>query len=746
MMSATSSLRRSLLMAALLVALPSGGSEKDFEEALQLVDRTIAAGKAKKAKELLVTTIEESKDQPWALYHLTEIMDDLRRATFWSSNEKPEPKTLVSGELMSWSPSSGQIKLRYRVDPDAEKPSGKTKGSSGARKGGGRILADFTEHGSLLFHPLAFEGPFTIEIQGDSYPALSEPAHPPAIVVCADWSQSTIVSFGLPPQKQGTQIRYVPARIVHVENGEATTEAEAQCTAMPGTEYDLKVVVSSSSITAFSSDQKLLTAKKPESVYGQFGVQNCPRVTEILVTGKIQPSWLQGVVDAALQEKWTTFEKSYKPIADLPVWLREKAWASAFGAPVSDEAVPGKEDPGDKERMRAFLTLAREKGPQAAFDYARGLPAEGTKEELRSWLAAIALWELGCEKEALEACAKVCALDQQFFPARRMRVRLVAAVSTYREAIEDCKSLVADFPRESAAYLGLTELELLDGHPEDARAAVRAAIDAGVPAGILEDAEHLVARALKGPLWSRSYEYKSEHYVISSDISQPLCFQAANLLEKFYAKFNIHLRRVAGQEKRTFRVYLFSGRAGYDAYTKDLLGKEKKNTAGLYSPLVKQLLIWNLPDAESMMRTIRHEGFHQYLDRLVGWSPVWLNEGLAEYFEGSRLVNAAWSDGEMQPGHVRLLQKSAMTPLKDFVRIHPGAFYEPKSVDLNYAEAWAFVHFLLNSGAKNKQRFERLLDALIGGAKPRAAIAEVFDEASLSKLEPEFADYVRGLK
>ena len=34
----------------------------------------------------------------------------------------------------------------------------------------------------------------------------------------------------------------------------------------------------------------------------------------------------------------------------------------------------------------------------------------------------------------------------------------------------------------------------------------------------------------------------------------------------------------------------------------------------MYSPLLKQLLIWNTPDSDRMIRTARHEGFHQYLD------------------------------------------------------------------------------------------------------------------------------------
>jgi hypothetical protein len=56
------------------------------------------------------------------------------------------------------------------------------------------------------------------------------------------------------------------------------------------------------------------------------------------------------------------------------------------------------------------------------------------------------------------------------------------------------------------------------------------------------------------------------------------------------------------------------------------------------------------------------------------------------------------------------------------------------------------VHFLLNSGAEHKKRFDKLLDALFAGTKGKEAIAKAFDDASLPALQREFESYVSGLK
>jgi len=721
-----------------------GGTEKKFEEALRVVDRTIASGKGKRAKELLLATIETSRDQPWALYHLTEIEDNLRRATFWSSMERPDPKDLVSGELLSWSPASGQIKLRYKLRPESEDARGKNRGS-GAAKGPGP-LADFTRQGSLWVHPIAFDGPFTIEIQGASYPAFSDPPRAPTIAVCAGWSRSTLVAFGLQAEPSNQGRRHVPARIVQVEGGESTTEAQGDPEIRPGQSYSAKVAVTPSSVTAYVNDDKILAATRSGPLDGRFAFENFPGEIEISVAGKAQPSWLQNLVDTAIQERWTAFEKGYRAVDDLPAWLRGKAAGTGVPSPGAKALLPGKDSSRGLDHVEVFATLIREGNYEAALDCVERIPAGDVAEEVRGWLCAQALSGLGRDRDALDACARVCALDSDFLPARRMKVGLQADVAGLRPAIEDGVRTVADFPKESGPCLDLATLYLLAGRPEEARALVRSAIDAGIPALELQEAGRLVTRALRGPLWSKSYEYKSEHYTIASDISQQVCFEAASLLEKSYTKFNLHLRRVPAQEKRVFRVYLFSGRAGYEAYTRDLVGHAKEGTAGLYYPVVKQLLIWNVPDFENMMRTVRHEGFHQYLDRLVGDAPIWLNEGLAEYYEGSRLVKGSWSDGEVQIGHVELLREKGFLPLREFVRIRPSAFYEPKAVHAAYAQSWALVHFLLNSGAENREVFDRVLDALIAGARPIGAVEKTFTEPVLARLEPEFARYVRQLR
>ena len=195
-----------------------------------------------------------------------------------------------------------------------------------------------------------------------------------------------------------------------------------------------------------------------------------------------------------------------------------------------------------------------------------------------------------------------------------------------------------------------------------------------------------------------------------------------------------------------FRVFLFAGEAGYTDYSRQILGSAPAHTAGLYSPILKQLLIWNLPKREDMEKTIRHEGFHQFLDRVLVDPPSWFNEGMAEFWETARRENDRFTGGQPRPDHVATLMhnRAALPPLKDFVYGSATDFYA--NAELRYAEGWALVHFLRKGPPQYQKVFQQLWEALRADSSARAAIDKGFAGIDLGKLESDFWSYVGKLK
>ena len=102
---------------------------------------------------------------------------------------------------------------------------------------------------------------------------------------------------------------------------------------------------------------------------------------------------------------------------------------------------------------------------------------------------------------------------------------------------------------------------------------------------------------------------------------------------------------------------------------------------------------WNSRVAEDL----RHEVTHAYVHSVIPDVPLWLDEGIAEYFEGSR------SDRGLNKSHLEYL-----------VAEHDSGRWEPnlerleslqqagEMSQLDYAESWLWVHFMIHHSDKTQ--------------------------------------------
>jgi hypothetical protein len=101
---------------------------------------------------------------------------------------------------------------------------------------------------------------------------------------------------------------------------------------------------------------------------------------------------------------------------------------------------------------------------------------------------------------------------------------------------------------------------------------------------------------------------------------------------------------------------------------------------------------------------LRHEVTHGYLHSVIPGIPLWLDEGIAEYFE-----TPVGSNGLNEP-HVRLIaeaiRESNWRP--DLPRLETMK-NAAELTQLDYAEAWLWVHFLLNEDAQTNSMLCQVL-------------------------------------
>ena len=149
-----------------------------------------------------------------------------------------------------------------------------------------------------------------------------------------------------------------------------------------------------------------------------------------------------------------------------------------------------------------------------------------------------------------------------------------------------------------------------------------------------------------------------------------------------------------------------------------------EHTGGMYVPRLKALLILDQGNIDDTATVLFHEAFHQFMRRYVKDPPMWLNEGLAQYYGSARPTRSglAFDRPRTESWKLvrKLISKDRPIPLWEVVSATRRQFYDPTPLGLSgryrrltyrtayYAEAYTLVHLLLDDPTAR----ERLRDYL----------------------------------
>lgn len=227
-------------------------------------------------------------------------------------------------------------------------------------------------------------------------------------------------------------------------------------------------------------------------------------------------------------------------------------------------------------------------------------------------------------------------------------------------------------------------------------------------------------------------------------------------------------------------IVVFGTRAEYDAYARRELGAAPGTMVAHYSQLTNRVAMYDLTDdlggkdreleevlqqkdAIPMVTTIIHEGTHQLMFnrgmqvRLAD-APLWLNEGMANWFETPNLKN---NSGWTNPGLVNQFRLGRMRSYLSRRPKRPGDsiatlisddqrfnFADERTFDA-YAESWALVHFLLKRKRKQMREYLKVVSAKRPGfdVDAETRLKEFTDHfGDLEKLDEKFLKYINSLK
>jgi hypothetical protein len=137
---------------------------------------------------------------------------------------------------------------------------------------------------------------------------------------------------------------------------------------------------------------------------------------------------------------------------------------------------------------------------------------------------------------------------------------------------------------------------------------------------------------------------------------------------------------------------------------------------------------------------VYHELTHSFISRSLDVRLAWLSEGLAEYFSTADIQADNIYLGGLSNERLDVLKGGRMMRLAELLAVDDQSPYynESDKANLFYAQAWAFVHFLMHG--PHQKEFKSFLEALTRGAADFAS----YVQADVPTLEVEFEVYLKS--
>jgi Flp pilus assembly protein TadD len=253
------------------------------------------------------------------------------------------------------------------------------------------------------------------------------------------------------------------------------------------------------------------------------------------------------------------------------------------------------------------------------------------------------------------------------------------------------------------------------------------------------------------PFWAAAadnwIEVRSAHFTVSSNASEREARKVAGQFEQIRTMFHTAfptfrvdpaqpISILAVKNENTLKLFL----------PEEYEVKGHIHHAGMYQPGEdKDYVVLRLDsEGDNPFHTLYHEYTHALMRLNFRSLPVWLNEGLAEFFGNSTLGDKETRTGTIDPGHLYLLNQNKLIPIETLLEVdHNSPYYNEKNrASVFYAESWALVHYLMmDPEARQKQFLKTFLSAWEKSDDQVAAAREAFGD--LKRFGQNIESYAR---
>ncbi len=150
-------------------------------------------------------------------------------------------------------------------------------------------------------------------------------------------------------------------------------------------------------------------------------------------------------------------------------------------------------------------------------------------------------------------------------------------------------------------------------------------------------------------------------------------------------------------------------------------------------------------EADEPFEPVYHEYVHYLTRRLISRLPLWMVEGLAEYYGNTRIETKKVFVGAPSSTNVMLMRETPFLPVSKLFDVDASSpyYHEESKTSIFYAESWALTHYLISRDWKEQtHHLTDFLTLLAKGVDQKEAAQKTIGDPAM--LDEALRKYVQG--
>jgi tetratricopeptide (TPR) repeat protein len=241
-------------------------------------------------------------------------------------------------------------------------------------------------------------------------------------------------------------------------------------------------------------------------------------------------------------------------------------------------------------------------------------------------------------------------------------------------------------------------------------------------------------------------EVRSPHFSVITNSNEKQARRVADQFERMRSVFHTLFNKIQIDNLGCITVLAIKDEKDFSALEPAAyLAKGQLKLAGVFLRGADKNYVLMRLDAEGEhpYAIVYHEYTHLLLSK-AGFIPLWLDEGLAEFYQNTDIREKEVEMGHPSPEKLYLLRNNRLLPLPMLFTIdHTSPYYhEENKGSIFYGESWALTHYLELKDYRDKtQRLADYAQLLSQDVDPVTAATRAFGD--LKQLQSTLEGYIR---